>query len=115
MPHLTLKYSNNIMEKDFNKFFLETHNLISNSLPTKLLGCRSRAMPFDNFVIGDGNLDNAFIHLDIYIKSGKSQELLQKVGNQILENLKSYLFKSSQKLQLQVSVEIREVGANYYN
>lgn len=115
MPHLTLKYSKNLPEKDFTIFFSKAHELLAQLLAIKIDSCRSLATPYEHHFIGDGSPENGFIHLEILIKSGQTPVLMQALGIQMLELLKSHLIESNSVLKLKTSLEIQEVGSYYFS
>ncbi|CEK09510.1 5-carboxymethyl-2-hydroxymuconate Delta-isomerase [Legionella hackeliae] len=111
MPHLTLEYSSNIIEKDkLLSFFSECHAILATSLPANLASCKSRALCSDIFYIADGDSKHAFIHLDIKVMAGRSDETLQSTAHQLMELLNIYFEESMKKFQLQISIEISELG-----
>ncbi len=115
MPQLILEYSANIIEKDNISTLLASINkLLSEQLPTEIRNCKSRALAYSSFCIGDGNPQNAFVHLNLKIKAGRSRELLNILGNQIIEILKKYFSNSISKLNLEITLEIDELQDSYF-
>ncbi|WED42565.1 5-carboxymethyl-2-hydroxymuconate Delta-isomerase [Legionella cardiaca] len=114
MPHLTLEYSSNIGEKkSLSVFFAQCHAILASALPTNLASCKSRAICHDIYYIGNGHVANAFIHLDIKIMTGRSDNVLQKASEQIFQLLDSYFSESKKNLSLQLSVDLHELGKHY--
>lgn len=114
MPHLTLKHSKNL-EKDFSDFFSEAHKLIAQILQVNIKSCRSIATSYEQYFIGKGETNNAFIHLDILIKPKYEHDKLQLLGTQILELLKYHLKDKNNSLNIKISLELLEVGSNYFS
>jgi len=115
MPHLVLQHSNNLLENSFHNFFNDVHIILSNSLNSNIEKCRSRVIPLSNYYIADGDIKHAFIHLDIYIKSGKPPELIRSTGQMIFSKLNDYVTGSKSNLIVQSSIEFHEVGCYYIN
>lgn len=115
MPHLVLEFSSNVKEKGaFEPLFKELHQVLVHVASTQLESCKSRAVSRDVFYIGDGNPQNAFVHLDICLAEGRSLEVREEIGRLMLEILGRYFAKSLNDLNLQITVESREFPRNLY-
>lgn len=115
MPQLILEYSANVFEKNNSpELFKKLHLLLTEMLPTQLASCKSRAIEYNTYCVGDGNVDNAFVHINLKVLSGRSVDTLQNTGNKIIEILKNHFSESMQKLNLQMSVEISELAKTYF-
>jgi len=115
MPHLTLEYTSNLSEKgDFRFLFRAFHYLLTEILSTELGTCKSRAVCFDDYYVGGGE-DNAFVHVNLGILSGRSEEQLKTISRSIVLVLKKHFndFIVRKKINLQISIEIRELK-NYF-
>lgn len=113
MPHLILEYSANVIEPDFSELFRECHQLLANQLPTQIKSCKSRAIKCLNYYVGEGVANSAFVHMTLKIMPGRSQEVLQTAGQELLILLKKYFSESCQQLNLGFSVEINELTLPY--
>ncbi len=109
MPHITLEYSNNVLEKNINKMLIEMHELLSVQLPTQLKNCKSRIVRCDNYLIGDTNNNNAFVHLSILVLKGRSVELKNAIAAKLIQMLKEHFVESANHLDLQISVAIDDL------
>lgn len=115
MPQITLEYTQNILEKNkMNIFFKDLHDIIVEKASATLGSCKSRAIELRYFYIGNGNAENAFVHLQVLIAEGRSQKIKKSLGNSILTLLESHFFKSLEKLNLQITLEIRDLPKENY-
>lgn len=115
MPQLILEHSSNIIEKNKLIDLLKTINqFMSDSLPTQLSSCKSRAAERNVYCVGDGDQNQAFVHINLKVKSGRKPEKLNDVGNQLMNILKQYFHESAQQLKLQISLEIEELQKTYF-
>lgn len=114
MPQLTIEYSTNIVEQNLEPLFQACHTLLAQTLPTDLNNCKSRAIACEQYCIGDGQSQRAFIHMQVLILSGRSPEILTKLGKALLELLKHYFKETLNQLNLQLSVEIQELSPFYF-
>lgn len=114
MPHLTLEYSSNIKERDFQTLFHKLHHTLVKVCSANLENCKSRAVQHDVFYIGDGNPQNAFVHLEISLADGRSLEIRKEVGQQMLDILSKHFSNSLRGLNLQITVESKEFQKKFY-
>ncbi len=115
MPQITLEYSKNILEKDQIKEALKKiHDILSESLPTDINTCKSRAVLCDTFQVGDGDENRAFIHCTIKILCGRPKEIKQETANRVLEFLKMFFAHSLKKFRLQITIELTELSDFYF-
>ncbi|MCC2625272.1 MAG: 5-carboxymethyl-2-hydroxymuconate isomerase [Burkholderiales bacterium] len=91
MPHVVLRHSNNLSNCDFVPLFKKLHELMVNSLGVKLTSCSSMVIPHTQYLIGDGDSNNAFIHLEIKVKPYIGKKSLDQTGERSLEMLKDYM------------------------
>lgn len=114
MPFLTLEYSTNIFEKNaLFDFFAQCHAILAASLPTKIDNCKSRGLCSESYYIGDGQPHHGFVHLEVKILSGRSEDTLKKLNEQLNKLMETYFAESKKLLHMQLSLEIIERG-NYF-
>lgn len=110
MPHLVLEYSSNIIEKSHMTYlFQECHSILEKMLPTDIDGCKSRSIECHNYYIGNGESNNAFVHISLKIMPGRSPDKLKSVGDNMMAVLKRYFAHSLNKLNVQITLEIMEL------
>jgi 5-carboxymethyl-2-hydroxymuconate isomerase len=115
MPQLILEYSANIIEKaSLFKLLNQINTYLSDHLPTELLSCKSRAYECNTFCIGDGDANNAFVHINLKVMSGREEATLNEVGSGIMHLLKDYLIESAIQHRLQITLEIEELQKTYF-
>ena len=114
MPHLTLEFSSNIIEKnDMKSLFNKCHEALTYLLPTDIEHCKSRAIECSDFYIGNGDKDNGFVHIDLKVMPGRTTETLEKVTAAIMQILNLHFTKSSQSLKLQITLSLHELPTHY--
>lgn len=114
MPHIILELSNNVIEPNPTAMLLEMHHLLTAMLPTQLSSCKSRILRHADAVVGDGNPNNAFVHLAIHVLPGRSEILLNGVANKLMDILKKQFSASASTLNLQFSIAIHDLPAIYH-
>jgi 5-carboxymethyl-2-hydroxymuconate isomerase len=111
MPQLRLEYSANIIEKNnMASLFQECHSILEKMLPADINACKSRAIECSNYYVGNGHPENAFVHLSLAVLPGRKTETLKNTGEMIHGILKSHFSQSFKKLNLQITLEVRELG-----
>lgn len=115
MPHLIANYSANLTEldpqqllKDANVALIETDLFVANDI-------KSRAFKDEIFLIGLNETEEAYIHLKLYLLSGRMQEQKQAVGAALLHRLeqKSYI-QSEVSFPIQLCVEVIDMPKENY-
>lgn len=115
MPHCILEYSDNIIETDETLDVLsDLHDLLVETGHFQLEDIKSRTVCYEEFHIGDGNPENAFIHLHLSILSGRSLELRQQLSQQVLSFLEVQYSASLEQLNCSITVEISEIFSETY-
>lgn len=114
MPQITLEYSSNISsEVNFKNMLLEIHRNVSQIINCDILNCKSRVTKLDSFLIGEGDLNNAMIHLAVAILDGRTEEVKTELGEKILSILEAY-FAGVSGLKIQITVEVKDLQRKFY-
>jgi len=114
MPHLTLEHTENIEPTvDFETVFLRLHSVLADS-GIKLANCKSRAEERKHFYVADGKRSCAFVHLDVRLIRGISNESKQEIGQGVLAVLQECFSLGPKVDDLQITVEIREIDRTCY-
>lgn len=115
MPHLTLEYSANVPDPpDIQGILREFHRVLQETAGIKIANCKSRGRIADEYLVADGGSSHAFVHLDVRILEGRSVELKKELGNRLLETLREHFSSAEAVLDLQMTVEIRDIERSSY-
>lgn len=115
MPHFKLEYSTNISEKPVaSELFSKLHHLLCEIGPFEISSIKSRIYPCENFFVSTGDRGQAFIHLELSILSGRSEETKKKVGEQLLGFLREEFIQTAEGKNCSITVDIRELNAAVY-
>lgn len=116
MPHLTLEYSSNVViDADLVSLFADLHDILEQTGGVRRDNCKSRARMADDFLVGSGGRRDAFVHLDIRLLDGRSVDVRQRIARQARDVLTTRFAKSATALDLQVTVEVREIDRRFYS
>ena len=112
---MTLEYTDNVdQEVNFAHLFSRLHRVLSDVGGLRIENCKSRAIKLDQYYIGQDEADNAFVHVELRFLEGRSLELKQQIGRQILSILKKYYRPTLAKQNLQITVEIKDIERQLY-
>jgi 5-carboxymethyl-2-hydroxymuconate isomerase len=115
MPHLTLQYTSNIAQKvDFDNLFAQCHRILADVGGIKIENCKSRAIKLDDYTIGSGEPDDAFVHVDLKFLAGRTEALKQEIGNHILNILRKTYTPSLAERNLQITIQIQDIQRETY-
>jgi 5-carboxymethyl-2-hydroxymuconate isomerase len=115
MPQLTLECSSNVLEiADVQTLFSKCHSILVELLPTNLDSCKSRLYVSDSYCVGNGDSNNAFLHLTIKVMPGRSLETRTLVGDAVMAELKTYFAASLVSRKLQITLEMIELEKTYF-
>ncbi len=115
MPHIILEHSTNIVEKpDFATLFSRMHSVLMDAGVFKLDDIKSRVHPCETYYLADGNANNAFVHVEFGVFSGRSLEIQNQVGERFMAILAETFNDSLHERNCVVSLEIREMNRETY-
>lgn len=120
MPHLRLEYSANCPPRsDLTQLFSALHDVLVDVGGILRENCKSRAYEAQPFLVADGSpgqdgKPRGFVHLDVRFMDGRSHALKQAVGAALRDVLLQYYNEALEKLELQVTVEIRDIDHELY-
>jgi 5-carboxymethyl-2-hydroxymuconate isomerase len=114
VPHLRLEYSGNIKieEDDLKILFSQLHEVLVERADAELFRCQSRAISCENFYVGDGRENRAFVYLQVILLEGRLPNQLQETGNQLLKILQEQLKDALMHFNAQISVHLNEISSD---
>lgn len=115
MPQLRLEYSSNVKESvNPADLFSPCHQILVDIANANLFYCQGRAIARDQYHVGDGSKDNAFVYLEIKLLEGRSEAVRHEVGKQILKVLERYFARSFKELNMQIGIHVTEISKAHY-
>lgn len=116
MPHLTLEYSSNIVNRvDHAALFSALHQGLSRIGTFKIEDFKSRAYPAAAFFIGTGNDNQSFVNLDIATFRGKPLDERKLLTETALEILAGYFDDTLKGTNCDISVQITELERDVFS
>src|SRR5690625_289640 len=92
MPHLIIEYTDNLKAEVNIPELLKkaNHSLLQHRDIIPIGGLRTRAIELKDYCVADGTEDDAFVHATIKLGSGRSEEAIKKVCDDLFETIKSH-------------------------
>lgn len=115
MPILNFEYTNNLnIDEKIKPFLLETHEILVREIKTDLQTCRSSISKIADYIIGDGNPNNAYIILRIQMLPGRTDEVKNRTGQLLLEKIYHDFADKIKQHDTQVRVYLTETDIQQY-
>lgn len=114
MPHLVIGYSRNIHNLSQEKLLKHVnHQLIETGL-FQAKDLKSRIHKDEVFVIGENDDKQGYIHAQLSVLSGRTEEQKQHLSQVLLQALLSFKDYEAYTLSVQVCAEILEMPKTQY-
>ena len=115
MPHLTLEYTANLDHAaPTPELMLALHHLLNAEASIRMENCKSRWRKVDDWVVGSGQGETAFVHLDLRFMEGRPLEIQRAVGEGALTALRNHFKEGPPGVDLQITVEVGEIRKATY-
>ena len=110
MPHLILEYTNNIEPFAVQPLLAKLHEEMVATGAVNLKGLKSRAICHADYRIGDGNESYAFVHVQMWIRDGRSLETKQDMAQRAMAILEETFGHRRENGYLSLSVDVQEMA-----
>ena len=112
MPHVKLEYTENVQWKNpIQDIFSKLQTVLIQHARVKPKNCKSRAMELKDFYCAGKSHSGGFIHLEISLLSGRTEEVKTNIGKECSRIIQSLIENIA---DIQVSVELRDMDRNGY-
>ncbi|GHF54935.1 5-carboxymethyl-2-hydroxymuconate isomerase [Deinococcus metalli] len=112
MPHLTVEYTDNLGDDARMMELLRTLSVVLRERGDiyPVGGLRARAVRLSEYVIADGQEDDAFVHVTLRVAAGRSPEVRRETGAALFEALKAHYADAFARRYLALSLDVQEFG-----
>ena len=115
MPHIRLEYTDNInIPTNFDDLFKKLHRVLVEYGDIDINNCKSRAIKLDRYLFSDGQTNGSFVHLDVRIFAGRSEEVLHTIGEHLRSVLAENFVKDKARDNVQITIEVQEIKKENY-
>ncbi len=112
---MVVEYSDNITELNHQDLMLNlNHALFDTGLIDHPFNIKTRIRANQDFLIGFGDNQQAYIHVRLGIMTGRTLEQRQLISEQLLTCLKNFDKYQASGLEIQLCVEIAEMPKEVY-
>ena len=112
MPHVKLEYTENIeWNNPIQDIFHKLQTVLVQHARVKPENCKSRATELKDFHCAGKSHSGGFIHLEISLLSGRTEEVKTNIGKECSRIIQSFIKNIA---EIQVSVELRDMDRNGY-
>lgn len=110
MPHLTFEYTDNIKDESDIPSLLKKANdtLLQHQDVIPIGGLRTRAIELKDYRVADGSEDDAFVHVILKLGSGRTEQDIKRVCDDLFKTVKDHFAGIFEKRYLALSLEIHE-------
>lgn len=110
MPHVIVEYSANLDGTlDIQQLVDDLHQVVADSGVAEIEAIRTRAKRRDVYRIADGNSKNAFVHIIMRLRIGRSEEARTKLAEALLATADRNLQQAYATHAIAVAVEMEEI------
>ena len=111
MPHIIVEYSANLDHRiDAGKLVADLHQAVIDSGIAEVAAIRTRAERRDAFKVADGAPDNAFVHVVMRLRTGRTKEVLQRMADTLLAATDRNLQAAYAIHPVAITVEMEEIS-----
>lgn len=115
MPQIRIEYSHGVIAvEDARRLAFDLHAILAPVLDTDLASFKTRLASLDDVAIGPGPSDEAMIHVELGMLSGRSPAIKAQAADLILERVQACLARGGSRRPLQMTVEVRDMDAAVY-
>lgn len=114
MPHVVVDYSANLENFEPKQLLLEINNALVETGYCQAIDIKSRAHKDDVFVIGLETEQQAYVHVKVYLLSGRNQQQKTDIGESVFAALLADPKLNQQKIVVQSCVELIEMPKQDY-
>jgi len=110
MPHVILEYTANMEPFEVQPLLAQLHDEIAATGAVNLKGLKSRAIRLTDYRLADGDEDYAFVHVQMWIRHGRSHETKQEIAQRAMAVLEEAFGHRRQDGFLSLSVDVQELA-----
>ncbi|MBU4137208.1 MAG: 5-carboxymethyl-2-hydroxymuconate isomerase [Alphaproteobacteria bacterium] len=115
MPQMRIEYSHGVIAaEDAQRLAFDLHTILAPVLDTDLASFKTRLARLDDVAIGQGPSDEAMVHVELGVLSGRSPAIKAQAAELILQRVQAYVERGGSRQPLQMTIEVRDMDADVY-
>lgn len=110
MPHIIVEYSANLDGSlDIQRLVDDLHQVVTDSGVADVAAIRTRAKKRDVYRVADGDTKNAFVHVTMRLRIGRSEEQRTQLAEALLAATDGNLKRAYATHAIAIAVEMEEI------
>lgn len=110
MPHIIVEYSANLDGSlDVQRLVHDLHQVVADSGVAEIAAIRTRAKRRDVYRVADGDPKNAFVHVTMRLRIGRSEEQRTQLADALLAATDRNLQRAYATHAIAIAVEMEEI------
>ncbi|MCU4414047.1 5-carboxymethyl-2-hydroxymuconate Delta-isomerase [Acinetobacter sp. WU_MDCI_Axc73] len=114
MPHVVVDYSANLEDFEAKQLLLEINTVLVETGYCQAIDIKARARKDDIYLVGLDEEQQAYVHVKIYLLSGRSSDQKQEIGQKVLDCLATNAILNQQQIPVQSCVELIDMPKQDY-
>ena len=109
MPHIIVEYTEHLSE-DIPKLLTELHSSLAGQPTVDIHAVKTRAVPVQYVVVGDGNEPDKLIHITVKLLPGRDDALKKTIGQALHDTARA----QTKDDRITITVEVMDLHAESY-
>jgi len=115
LPQITIEFSHEVIAvEDSRRLAFDLHAILAPVLDTDHDIFKTRLARLEDVVIGPGSSDEAMVHVELGVLTGRSPAIKAQAADLILERVQACVERRESRRPLQMTVEVRDMDAAAY-
>ncbi len=115
MPHCLLEYSNNVIDPpDLRALLADVNQALAGTGLFALDAIKSRAIVHEQYAVGDGASDRAFVAMNVSIFAGRDDETKARIAASVLRVIEPYFAATTASMRCDITVRITDMHRASY-
>lgn len=115
MPHIIVEMSDDVeIGPDVESFLSGLNIKLAEFDTVEIAAVKSRLKRYAQYAVADLGLSGSFVHLQLSLLAGRSEELKAEMGRTLFEYVKESCATKGEVSDCKYSVEVRDMDASCY-
>lgn len=111
MPHIIVEYTETLSTVDVAELLFELHDDLAKKDTINIHAIKTRALPVQYTIVGDGNEPDKFIHITLKLLPGRDDELKKTMSQSLHDTARKHCVRDE---TISLSVEVVDMHAESY-
>lgn len=112
MPHIIVEYTDSLTSVDVPELLFELHEDLAAKDTIDIHAIKTRAIPVQYTIVGDGDEPDKFIHITLKLLPGRNDDLKKVMAQSLHDTARKHCVRDK---SISLSVEVAELHAESYS